>query len=824
MKLARLLFKPKWQDRDAAVRRAAVAADHDEELIAALPQLVRSDADAGVRLAALKRLNDYELWRECSTADADPALRRTARGIYIAMLCSADAKLPPLVRRIAELETLSTDEIEKVATNASDRDLRADALSRITRPALLIERTISDPDAQLRLALIERIDDAGVLERIAERVRKTDKALNRRAREKIDALRIGSGDNAAIANKARLLCERIEVLMRSPNASSENEVAAIHNDWEKLGAAIPPDLINRYRGARDLAQRAMSAPVQLSNQPVPVPEEVVESGIVVAQDVSDSLASRTRFDAALAAATEQAKRERELRNVKLSELETLVTSYSDAIEAGDTTQARRVRTQIDAIVASIDSLPATTDRRLAPLHARYAELERWLVWSNRQRRDALCAEIESLAAAALHPDAVATRVREARDEWRRLDAAEAVSAKEADGLARRFHALCHRALKPTKVYFDKRDEVRRSHGEQLSALLARADAVDLEHPDWKALGNLRHELSEALRRLDDVDPQERTAFAKRIKHHIAALAPRIEEHEKEIETGKRRLIERVVALADAADRREMPRAVREIQKQWTALGNGRRSTDQRLWREFRAACDAAFGKLDAARIEQETQAAATRAQAAEIVEHLESLSRNSPESVEALRAMMRDLDVRWQAANADDRKLEQRYRQAHDAIARQIRDAARRTRLSRYTIALERHAQLRAIEANDEKSADAVAFELDDISVPEFKSALGDRHARMTSSPQTQSPDQARDLLVRLESLAQLDSPAEDRKLRMDYQVRRLSTRLREGDRADDERDLTKLLAAWFNLDALVSVELEARFDRAARAAIDNLP
>src|SRR5579863_408593 len=147
MNLARMLFKSKWQDKNPEIRRAAVANDHDAELLAALTQIARSDADAGVRLAALKRLNDYETWRERSTGDSDGAIRRAARGAYVAMLCSNDARVPVLPRRIAELDTLSGEEIEKIASQASDRELRAAALARVTRPALLAERALTDPDA-----------------------------------------------------------------------------------------------------------------------------------------------------------------------------------------------------------------------------------------------------------------------------------------------------------------------------------------------------------------------------------------------------------------------------------------------------------------------------------------------------------------------------------------------------------------------------------------------------------------------------------------------------------------------------------------------------
>lgn len=79
MKLAQFLFKPKWQDKNAEVRRQAVANDSDAQLSAALPEIARSDADAGVRIVALKRLNDYESWRERSTGDSDGDVRRLAR-------------------------------------------------------------------------------------------------------------------------------------------------------------------------------------------------------------------------------------------------------------------------------------------------------------------------------------------------------------------------------------------------------------------------------------------------------------------------------------------------------------------------------------------------------------------------------------------------------------------------------------------------------------------------------------------------------------------------------------------------------------------------
>src|SRR5450432_2909092 len=581
MRLAQLLFKPKWQDKDAAVRRNAVATGDDAELIAALPLLVREDPDAGVRLAALKRLNDYEQWRERSTGDDDGGIRASARSAYLTLLC-ASASEPSMQRRIAELDTLAPAELEKVATSATQRDLRAAALERISRPGLLAERAALDPDASVRLAALERIDDPGLLERIAERTRKTDKAVNRRARERLQISRISAGDGAAIAGQARALCERAEALLRAPHIDMEKDLAGLDTEWTTLGVAIPAEIGARFRGAHALARRALDslqnpqiAQVTVSSidhvdasQPAPAPEPPQAA-------VSDVLASQARFDAALTAAQAEAHIERERRDVLQHEIEQLLAAFAGAIDGGDSAAANRVHADIHTGLKSLRDTPGEIQRQLAPLEARHAEMKRWQHWSNNQRRRALCADIEALAGSGLHPDALATRVREAREEWQRLDAAEGIAAASdtGPGISRRFHALCHQALRPTKVYFSKRKEVRKSHGDEIQALLARVAAVADDCVDWSLLATLRTEASGALRALDDVDPRTRMTLAKRLKDAIARTSSVTEVHEREVQASKQRLIEQAIALSGRGDQAALPREVRELQKRWTATGN-----------------------------------------------------------------------------------------------------------------------------------------------------------------------------------------------------------------------------------------------------------
>ena len=838
MKLSRILFKPGWQDKDPAARIAAVSGDGDPELLAALPELTRSDPDARVRLAALKRLGDYECWRERSTADADAEVRQAARSAYVSLLCAGGPGCPGLPRLIAELETLSDAEIETVATAATNRELRSQALARVTRPALLAERAGADPDPALRLGALRRIHDPAVLKRIAERTRKTDKTINRAARERVQALRIEGGDAAAIAAHARELCERIESLLRQPGPDREAMRESIQSEWQGLGDAVPAALAMRFNGTVALLARHPGEGAQASSSaaatqpPNPAPATVSAAPIgpdrgveePPAKDTAAEVSSRARFDAALAAAAEQAKRETDVRDAALRRVEELLPRLSAALDAGDTGAAHDEDAEIGKCLHTLQAVPHAIERQLGPLHARLAELRRWQHWANQRRRRALCTEIEALPSSGLHPDALATRVHDARVEWARLDAMEGHGhGGESSGMARRFFAACQRALKPAQVYFARRDSVRDAQRQELEALLARHAALPADSEDWKALAQMRQQLAAALRSLSALNPRDRNAFARRIKNAIAVLAPRIEGHGREVESAKVRLIEQAQALTQHADRGNV-RVVRQLQQQWTALGAGLRSTDQKQWREFRKACDQVFAALDGERRQREANDAEQVEHARGLVAEAEALVQDRTVDAAGLAARRKDLAARWRECAPADRTLDKRFRQALDALSGRADELVRANRLGRFTTALDAYALVREIECGRHTAAD----DWNGIELAADFSVLEERRGHALDAPPEAADaatlDAARDVLIRLEFLGGVATPAEDSARRMNYQVSRLSARMRGGSAASPDRELAALLADWFALRGSVPDALDERFVHAARAALSTLP
>lgn len=931
MKLARFLFKPRWQSKDVATRRGAVAELSDAELVAALPAIARNDADAGVRLAALRRLNQYEAWRERSTGDADSNLRNTARAAYLAMLSGNSADLPPLERRIAELDTLSGEEIERLVGQASDPALRAAALERATRPSLLADVAVNDTDPKLRLVALSRINDLDALTRVAERTRKTDKIVSRLARERAEAGRIAAGDSATIEARARQLCERVDALLQRPRSERAEELAALDQAWATLSGKAPRQFTERFestrnflrmdtdeaaeersrlRAARARLERSLAGPegetaeleatvaavrTELAANRLELPErEPVEALLVqltqrlaqravlaakaaeLAATVEEAapepepersepnleaLAAQARFDAALERAQADKEKQREQHQALRRDLDALVIALESELEAGDLAQAVSTHARITNLLEGLPAI-ARHDKRLANAEARLAELKRWQRWSNNERRKQLCEAIENLPAQGLHPDAVATRVREARAEWQQLEAQEADrDARGSQGLGRRFQALCAQALKPAQSYFSKRDELRKSHQQEIETLLAAVESASGAEAGAEsgigALGKQRREVAEALRALDGVDPRERKALAQRLKDVLTRIDAQLDAQAAGVEAAKRRLIGEAERLAAAADAAAAAREVRDLQARWKAAGNGRRRSDETQWKEFRGHCDAIFARLDGARREREEAETAARTQAETLIDELAQVAQLPVENQPAQR---RELEQRWSSLDVREREQQRRWQQQLEALDAAQKDAQRLRREAVFRDALARLALCESVElgrigaeaaSQDWPAGDGMNTALTRALQRRFEIAAGGGGvadggtgatveagntgtadgeadaAQADPSPTGEaaggSEDARRELLVTLEFLGAVESPAADKARRMDLQVSRLSRRMSGNANTSPRDELLALLQRWVELGPLPkseAAEWQGRFARAVDAVL----
>ncbi len=908
-----MLFKPRWQAKDAATRHDAVARDQDAELLATLPEIARTDADAGVRLAALRRVADVGLAQKLAHDDPNAGVRSAALSLWHDLLAGTHTASPPLIERLRLLRAQDAPVlIEHLLRHGVEPELRGAALARVERPALLAERAIEDPDATVRITALERIDDEAQLARLAEKVRKRDKHMQRLARERIDALQIARGDSTAIAEHARTLCEELEQLAHG--AHSEDRDAQIETRWQAIADKVPAAFALRFDNARQLLERARGAaltaasppaefaPIEsLSSPPSGIDEESPGSetsesaaempasdeplaGDTTARSTQseeeasesestpdrasempaisetlDSAAETESVSAEVANAADSAAggkddaddAEREARNdiaepapraesgtdpteerarrqQQLAAIETALANLADALESGETAQAHAAHARMTGLRREYrERLPRALHARFALIEPRYAQLRQWQRWADNQRRRQLCAELEALSGSGLHPDAIATRVRETQAEWQALDASEGGQrgGRASSSLARHFHTLCRAVLEPAKPYFEKRQELRQTQAQEVVGLLGRIDSIDADPQPAPAPSSafisLRRETAAALRDLDRVEPRERKVLAHRLRDALTKLDARIDAHFTQIESARDALIANAQALGNEADVRTAITQARVLQKRWQEIGNGRRSRDQAQWKAFRAALDAVFSRADAEREAQAAQESELRDQAETLCAELEALAQadSAPE-----RGAVSRIETAWRAVGSLDEPLRRRYRSAHDALQETLNRHARARRRVPYDTWLARWrlgvaaAQPGAVsDSLKEQWPEPIANDIDGAALQQrFDAALAGESA-------PGSADATTDVLIELEQLADIESPAADRERRMQLRLEKLSGHLRGADSGPIDAEFTTLLKRWTRAARAPDEDSMRRFERAFDAIVDSI-
>ena len=544
----------------------------------------------------------------------------------------------------------------------------------------------------------------------------------------------------------------------------------------------------------------------------------------------DPLLAQVRFAASLSAATADKQQVQDQRHATMLRAETVVAAFERAVEDGVATRAHAAHAEIAALrKESAGAFTRAMQRRVAETERRYAELSQWQHWSDNQRRRQLCESIEELSGSGLHPDAIATRVREAQAEWSRLDAAEghAAHGQPIHGWARRFHAACRRVLEPAKSYFKKRQELRKTQAQSVSSSLEQANAIPADSSDWPLIARTRHAIVDALRALDRIDPRERKTLAKNLKTALLALDARLSTHHAEIERAKSALIAEAQTLAADEAHRGAAAAGRALQQRWRDIGNGRRDRDQAQWRAFRTALDAVFGKLDAERSQRTARDADSRVRAEALCAELEQVAKAD---ARPQRSTVSRIETEWDSLRVRDESLQRRFRAAQGAL----RDAGMRheraTRRDPYETWLTRYALCLAAEGSTE-TADDLRVAWDAAPRGEIAaSALSERFENALRSHADGAPvsnesdaDALREVLIRLEIFAGLESPREDHERRRELQVERLSARMRGAAATTPHQELAELLTQWTQV-GLASSELDARLRRDLAAAIETLP
>lgn len=485
---------------------------------------------------------------------------------------------------------------------------------------------------------------------------------------------------------------------------------------------------------------------------------------------------QSALNAALAQFDEQAQQ----RNQAVSRD---LTTLQQAVKDGQLKEASKLAQRIQSAISSSTDMALV--REFRALSGQLHDMRDWAGFATTPKKEALLASMEALVGADIAADLLAEKIHALQDEWKTLG-----NAATDHDLWQRFKAAGDKAYEPCRAYFEELGQLREKNKvlrEQLiNDLTTYEQAMDWGSADWKMVQRTLDTARETFRgyspvdRIAHKDSQDRfSAVCDRIYAHIKG------EYDRNLAI-KQSIADEAQALAGAEDLSNAAAQVKELQARWKQVGITPRGPDQKLWQQFRGHCDAVFARLNESRNARraEIDEAVNRAEAI-VTQAQQSAASGDEDTLNALSAEFTALSLPKSA----HQRLSQALKDAAAALRQQRQQARSAQESSRWDNVIAR------LQGNVDASSE----------LPEG----------FSGSEFDGGSDDARDLCILMEILADSVSPDTDRNRRMELQVQRLAEGLGKGLSKDQER--IQLISRW---PANAEAALLQRFITALRASL----
>ncbi len=471
---------------------------------------------------------------------------------------------------------------------------------------------------------------------------------------------------------------------------------------------------------------------------------------------------------------------------------------------------RRLQKKIDAMEPAERT---TLNDKLERAEKQLAEMADWQDFAAKPKLEALCESMEALPAQGLAPDALAKQVRELQSGWKALGVSRA-----SNDLWSRFKTAGDIAYEPCKVWFDQKQKERQ---QKLDAKASLCDALEAEHatltedPDWKAIvrrvNQAKREWSS--HRVPDRKPDKalEARFSAALKPFETALAEQYDANA----AAKKELTQKAQALAEAEITQHSANQAKSLLSAWKLVGIMRRKEDQALWEVFNGHLGTIFKHQH--KVEREKQRAGLEHvfRAKDIIKRLKVLSRGDALDEGEVQQLSTEFNALAEFPERDKKFLLRDFRQALDACSRVQENASKRRMQAGREETLRLLALCEQLEVAVEDPDAAVATLVDDVTHAweasevrvghELESVLVKRreqamaHIAAGSKPDYQANEKLRrDLLIRMEVAAGVDTPADDKARRMQYQLEHLQQGMTSAGMDDARHTLAKLEQQWF--------------------------
>ena len=910
------IFKPKWQHKDPAVRKLALAKLSDENILA---QVAEQDTDLSVRSSALALIKSPQQLASFLVCD-HTELRQQAQQQHLVRL------LPN--QSIADLASVKNDnDLVNIATYTQDDELRLAAINKLGSEDIRLDIASNNPVSKVRLAAAHGLEKSDSLQKLMLIAQGKDKALYRFCKDQLatskaaedseklrqekiasaitNAQQIGKSayspeyngrlqllkqNWAALSgqsqqqlqdfNTALVKCEDILAAHVAEEKAAQEKLAAIAEAKEsyvsllaqlealELNEQLPEQLAeleNNWKSAQKITKPETaqtkafettlhawlalnSTRSQLSEQKealetlVAQCESLEKTSLSKSQNLQKELTKLVKqlswtSPAAhivletpdLLVALDNALQHVIKHNQNISaheadsskKLAQLLTELEDHIAEGHLKDANKCHQQAVQAMKKISQQESKKfQRQYQNLTAQLTEIRDWQGYAATPKKEALCVSMENLVDSEMDPSLLADKIHTLQEEWKTIGP---IARQDDKVLWNRFRSAADKAYEPCKAHYADMAKQREQNLVNRQALVAQLidyeANMDWDTADWGIVQKTLDAARETFRSFSPVDRNEHKNsqaslqdISDKIYAHIKA------EYQRNIEA-KEALIEQAKSLQDVEELSQAIEESKQLQSSWKTIGMTPNKADQKLWQEFRLACDAVFSRRDEQRQQNKVQIEANIESAQAIIIKAEAAAKlSNAESKDILQSCSAEF-AELSLPKALYAQLRKRLSDAQQ-LQENVLSEAKVAKKQQAWVTLADKLTAISIKASDAAQAESL-YKADEtaLKLPQGIDKLLLENKWSETSSELSNSDDLRNACIALEIAAELPSPVEDQQARMAYQVQRLAQGL--GQSGSLQQQICDSVSQWLTLSA--DPTWQQRYNQALLAAAKQL-
>lgn len=223
---------------------------------------------------------------------------------------------------------------------------------------------------------------------------------------------------------------------------------------------------------------------------------------------------------------------------------------------------------------------------------------------NRTAKEGLCVEAESLSSVENVGEAMG-KLQELHKRWKMIGPVE---PDLREPLWERFSSatqIIHEKRDAFREELAKRDELRIAQKKEVVVKMENFSTEGLtKHNEWQEATKEMEALFDAFKKLGRINHPENDELWQKAKQAYRLFQHNKNEHYKEIKKeqkanleAKEALVKRAQDLKDSDKWRDTSNELKKLQEEWKKIGITNRKEGDRVWAEFREACDHFFNRM-----------------------------------------------------------------------------------------------------------------------------------------------------------------------------------------------------------------------------------